>query len=417
MNKDVKYSGESTIPPDEIDLTDLDIFVTGNPQKVWSSLRHSEPVFWNNSPNGDGFWALTRYEDVKRAYLDQTTFSSANGTILGGSYKKEKDSASGKMLICSDQPEHPKLRKSARCAFNADIMERAAKSIEANLDSAFESLISDGGGDFAHAIARELPAGFLVSMFGISRSDAESLLNLTEKMIGIQDDSLSTKNPAVALAATQLEILDLMEQLLVDYRSRGSRGGDTLISLLADSGMTDEEILYNGLNVAVGGNETTPYTACAEIVALAEWPDQADDLYGNPGIAATAVEELLRWSSTNAYVQRTATRDVEVGGKLILAGDSVTLWNASANRDERVFCEPNRLNLRRSPNHHLAFGVGPHRCIGAKVAQMEIKLFTDYLVKNQIRLSPIGKASRLRSNFMLGYTALPVEVLGAGIVN
>lgn len=394
-----------------IDLTDLDLFTHGDPLEVWSILRQEDPIFWNESSSGDGFWALTRYADVHHAYLEKGVFSSASGTILGGSYQKEKDSASGKMLICSDQPEHPKLRKNARCAFNASIMESAARNIESNLDSAFERLLTDGGGDFAHDIARELPAGFLTAMFGVSRSDAETLLLLTEKMIGIQDESFSCANTEIALAATQLEILDMMDDLLSRTRRYRDSSEETLISILADSGMTDEEILYNGLNVAVGGNETTPYTACAEIVALSDWPDQADDLYRNPDISGSAVEEILRWSSTNAYVQRTATQDIEMEGKLISKGDSVTLWNASANRDELVFDNPNKLDFRRSPNPHLAFGVGPHRCIGAKVAQMEIKLFTDYLVRNQIRLAPTSGASRLRSNFMLGYTSLPVEVV------
>jgi cytochrome P450 len=394
-----------------IDLTDLDLFVDGDPHAAWRWLRENAPVYWNETPAG-GFWALTRHQDVHDAYVDSRTFSSAKGTVMGGSHRSESDTASGEMLICSDPPKHRLLRQQVHKAFATRMMEHAATRVTEYLGPALDRSLADGGCDFATDVARELPAGFLAAMFGLDRDEAGRLLDLTQRMIGHQDGHLGHAGSELELVATQVEIFDMMAELLEQRRRRPTEDLPSLLSSSTINGrpMSDDQILYNCLNVAVGGNETTPYTASAAVDTFIKHPSEVDRLYADWSLLPTAVEEVFRWTSTNAYVQRHATRDVEVGGVPIAAGDSVTLWNSSANRDAARFPAPDRFDVGRDPNHHLTFGIGAHRCIGQAAAQLEISLLLEQFVDRRLRFEPVSEPRRLRSNFMLGITSQPVHV-------
>jgi cytochrome P450 len=398
-----------------VDLDDLDLFVSGDPHRAWALLRESAPVYWNPTAGG-GYWALTRYADVAAVYLDPVTFSSRNGTVLGGSYRSGTDTASGQMLICSDAPEHRLLRQVVHQAFGRELMERAASHVRRYLNDALDQLTADGGGDFAGQVAPQLPAGLLAAMFSIGHDDACHLLRLTRTMIGFRDgEYLGTSGESMTLVGAQVEIFDFLAGLLAARRRDG--GGDDLISILLAASTngrawSEDQIVYNALNVAVGGNETTPFTASAIVEALIAQPGEADRLHGDPALIDTAVDELFRWTSTNAYVCRTATRDVIVRGTEIPAGATLTLWNSSANRDEEQFPDAGRLDLGRTPNHHLAFGLASHRCIGMSAARMEITVLVEELVRRGLRFALAGDIERLRSNFMLGIKHLPVEVTG-----
>ncbi|QNP67661.1 cytochrome P450 [Streptomyces genisteinicus] len=401
------------------DLADLDLFTDGDPHEAWRALRRDSPVHWNpaagdtaGGTGSSGFWALTRYQDVHDAYVDAALFSSRWGTVMGGSHRRDADSASGRMLIASDDPQHRLMRQQVHKAFLPALMDRARRVVRDYVDAALGRMLEDGGGDFATDVAPEPPAGLLAAMFGLGRTDALHLLALTRSMIGYQDPRYhSGSTPPAVLVSSQVEIFDLMMDLMETRRRAPS---DDLVSILLGASVngrpfTEDEVLYNCLNVAVGGNETTPFTASAAVQAFIDSPGQARLLRDDPGLLATAVEEVFRWTSTNAYVQRVATRDVELHGQLIRAGDAVTLWNASANRDEEKFPDADRFDVRRTPNRHIAFGVGVHRCIGMGAAQMEIGLLLREIARRGISFEAAGPPDRLRSNFMLGLTRLPVR--------
>ncbi|MFG2012768.1 cytochrome P450 [Micromonospora sp. NPDC048868] len=408
-----RSGGMETMSATVVDLDDLDLFVCGDPHAIWARLRREAPVHWNAGPDGTGHWALTRYADVAAAYVDPVTFSSRHGTVLGGSYRSATDTASGQMLICSDPPEHRLLRQQVHPAFGQQMMTKAAGYVRSYLTAALDRFVQAGGGDFATEVAPQLPAGLLTAMLGIGREDAFHLLGLTRRMIGFRDDEYASRSGGpMTLVAAQAEIFEFLGDLVV-HRRRNP--GNDLISILLQAringrALTEDQILYNALNVAVGGDETTPFTASAIVEALASHPVQARRLRDDPGLNRTAVEEFFRWTSTNAYVRRTATRDVDVRGVTIRAGDTVTLWNASANRDPDAFPSPDRLDLGRSPNQHLAFGVAHHRCIGMGAARMEIAMLTEEIARRGLRFEVSGPVRRLRSNFMLGITHLPVTV-------
>lgn len=400
-----------------VDLSDAGLFAHGDPHASWAWLRRNAPVYFNADPSqpGGGFWVLTRHADLMACYVDPATFSSQRGTVLGGSFRSETDTASGRMIICADPPEHRLLRQQVhRGGFGAAMSREIQATVTRFTDDALTRFVAQGGGDLATEVAPRLAAAVLVAMLGVDPDEADHLLGLSRAMIGHQDPEYTgDREPKLALADAQLRMFEFLADLV--ERRRAAPGEDLVSYLLSAriSGkpMTFEQILYNCLNVVVGGNETTPYTACAGVLALAEHPAQADRFYRDPDVLPTAVEEIFRWTSTNAYVGRTVTRDTRIRDVELPAGARVTLWNASANRDEDRFAHPDRFDVTRTPNHHLAFGAGPHRCVGQQVARQEITIFFDRLRRRGIRLEPSGPVARLRSNFMLGIKHLPVTVV------
>jgi cytochrome P450 len=398
----------------KVDLTDVDLFVRGGHLDAFRHLREHDPVYWNEGADGSRFWALTKYDDVQWAYREHELFSSSRGAVVGGSFQSSDDTAAGRMLVVADLPRHRLLKQVIHPALAHSVVEAVTAQVSTLVDRAVERMLADGGADFAVDVATELPAGALMVIMGIGRDEAHELIRLTRRMVGYRDEVFvdTGTDAGLRLAWLQAEVFDFFEDLLA---LRRRQPGDDFVSLLArarinDRPMSTEDILYNCMNMAVGGNETSSYTACTGLLALMEHPDQYDRLLADPGLLGTALDEILRWSSTNAYVQRMAKRDVERRGRLIRAGDSVTLWNVSANRDEEQYPDGDRFDVGRTPNRHLTYGSGIHRCIGAPVAQAELSLLFRRLLAAGVRCEPAGPARRLRSNFILGITSLPVRI-------
>lgn len=399
-----------------VDLTDIDIFVRGEHTEIFRRLRREEPIYWNEGADGNRFWALTTYEDVLWAYREHSLFSSERGAILGGSFRNEADTASGQMLVAMDLPRHRLLKQQIHPALATAVAANVNTQVRELVYRALDRAVADGGCDFAMDVALELPAGALMVVMGIGYEEAHELIRLTRRMVGYRDEHFvdTGDDERLRLADLQADIFDFFAEILV---TREPSSGDDLINVLLGSRingrrLSEEEILYNCMNVAIGGNETSSYTAATGLHTLMEHGDQYDVLLSEPGVVGTAVEEILRWSSTNAYVQRVAKADVRRGDVLIRAGDSVTLWNVSANRDESQFPDADRFDVRRTGNRHLSYGAGIHRCIGAGLAAVELSLLFERIAAQGIRFRPAGPPQRLRSNFILGVTSLPVEVTG-----
>ncbi|WP_320064492.1 cytochrome P450 [Micromonospora sp. RTGN7] len=397
-----------------IDLTDVDLFVRGAHLDAFATLRADDPVYWNEGADGSRFWALTKYDDVQWAYREHEVFSSSRGAVVGGSFQSADDTAAGRMLVVADLPRHRLLKQVIHPALSGAVVGAVSAQVAKLVDQAVDRLLADGGGDFAVDVATELPAGALMTIMDISWTDAHELIQLTRRMVGYRDEVfVDTGDDArLRLAWLQAEIFDFFEDLLAQRRRRP---GNDFVSLLAQARINDrplasDEILYNCMNLAVGGNETSSYTACTGLLALMQHPEQHERLLADHSLLGTALDEMLRWSSTNAYVQRVAKRDVERRGRQIRAGDSVTLWNVSANRDEEQYPDGDVFDVGRTPNRHLTYGSGIHRCIGAPVAQVELSLLFQRLLTAGVRCEPAGEPRRLRSNFILGITSLPVRI-------
>jgi cytochrome P450 len=399
------------VTTDAIDLTDPGLFVRGEHHAALRQLRETAAVWWNAADTG-GFWAVTRYDDAVRVYRDHVTFSSASGVMLGGSVHNEKDTASGRMLVAADPPRHRLLRAAMHPAFAGDMAKRVAASVDELTDIAVNRALRDGGCDFATDIAEELPVGALMAMVRIGDQDARHLVRLTRRMIEFRSPTGEEVDERIRLVGIHGEIFEFFADLVAERRKRP---GDDLVSLLLATTLngrklSEPDILYNCLNVAVGGNETSLYTACGGLVALANNPAQFDALAKDPDLLDSALAEMLRWTSVNAYVLRVAVRDTEIDGTPIRAGDRVTVWNVSANRDESQFADPDRFDVARHPNQHLAFGHGVHRCIGSTSGTAELSVLFGKLARRRIRVTLAGPVRRLHSNFILGITGLPVEL-------
>lgn len=397
------------------DLTDTSLFTTGRHLDVLRELRAEQPVYWNPTADGGGFWVLSRYADVVWAYREHTTFGSERGAVLGGSFRSVDDTAGGRMLVATDLPRHRLLKQVIHPALAAGVVARIGERVHELVDRAVGRAVAAGGADFATDIATEMPAAALMEVMGIGYEDAHHLIGLTRRMVGFRDETFvdTGGEQGLRLAWLQAEIFEFFADQVA---ARRRRPGDDLISRLIGAEingrrLSEEDIFYNCMNVAVGGNETSSYTACTGLLALIENPGEYDRLQADPALLPGALEEMLRWGSTNAYVQRVAKQDVEREGVLIRRGDSVTLWNVSANHDETQFREPERFDVTRSPNRHLSYGAGIHRCIGAPAAQLELSLLFQRLLVPGLRWRTAGEPRRLRSNFILGVTHLPIEVV------
>ncbi|MFG6200632.1 cytochrome P450 [Nonomuraea sp. JJY05] len=401
-----------------LDLNDTRLFTEQRHHEIFSLLRENDPVHWNAPSSGmPGYWVVSRYGDVAAAYSDTAMFSSVGGSVHGDSYRHEGDSAAGRMLSASDPPYHRLLRRQLRELFGADMTARVAVRAAERIGAAFDRALADGGCDFAADIAPELPAATIAELLGVSRSAACDLAALTRRIIGFRDPSFGGgDDDRLGLAVAQAEVFEFFATLIADRRVRP--GEDLVSALLAarvnGRPLPEEDVYYNCLNVAVGGNETTPYTATAGILALAENPGERAALDANPDLAEPAVGEILRWTSVNAYTRRIATADVVLAERKISRGDSVTLWNVSANRDDEQFGDASRFRVGRMPNRHLSFGFGIHRCIGSVMAQAELTALLRLMTERRLRVEVAGEPVRLRSNFIQGITSLPVVVTREG---
>jgi cytochrome P450 len=406
-----------THAPVTLDLNDLDVFASGRHHAVFDWLREHDPVHWQEpAGNTPGFWSLTRYHDIVRVYNEHVPFSSAYGVMLGGSFRNEVDTAANRMLVASDPPRQRLLRQAMHAVFAPHIGERVTRQVGELVDAALARAASDGGCDFATDVAPELPAGALMAVVGIPYPDARHLVSLTHQMIGFRDPALvpADGDDRLRLVGIQADIFEFFEDLIAERRADP---GDDLIGILLRAEVNgrplpEEDILYNCLNVAVGGNETTPYSACGGLLELMRAPAEYRLLRQRPELADGAVAEVLRLSSVNAYTHRVARVDQQIGGRTVTAGQSLALWNVAANRDPAVFADPHRLDLRRTPNRHIAFGSGIHRCIGAQFGVGELTALVRRLAEGQVRFEPDGEPVRLRSNFMLGFSSLPVRAVG-----
>lgn len=398
-----------------VDLDDVDLFARGEHLDVLARLRDEDPVHRQVAPDGSYHWAITRYDDVLWAYHHHELLGSSHGAIVGGSFGREQDVAGNRMLVASDLPRHRMLKRQIQPWMTSRVARDVAQLTTQLVSSAWDRLASDGGGDLAEDVAPALPIAALMTVMGISYDAAASLVTMTRRMIGFRDERWvdTGDDEGLRLAWLQLEILEFFADLVADRRARP---GDDLVSHLLAARvngrpLSEDEVLFNCLNVAVGGNETTSHTACSGAAALLEHPESYESLRAAGTVTDAAVDELLRVSSTNAYVQRVARRDLELHGSLIREGDSVTLWNVSANHDERRFEEPRRLDLTRSPNPHLSYGSGLHRCVGSPLARAELTSFFQVVAASPVALRSAGDPPRLRSNFILGVPSMPVEVV------
>lgn len=399
----------------EINLLDPDRFVLGVPHEWFTYLRREAPVFKHPEPGGRGFWVVTRYDDVVTVNRDSQTYSSEQqrgGVTALEDLPPNADLASeGRMMLTMDPPDHTRYRSLVNRGFTPRMIGALASGIRAAVGTILDRVIAKRDCDFVIEVAAELPLQVIAQLLGVPFEDRHKLFEWSNRMIGSRDPEYAVSEELVRSAAIEM----FMYSGALAAKRRQRPRADIVTALLnADiDGDRLSEVDFNlfFLLLAVAGNETTRNALAHGVNTLIDHPDQYRILAENPALVPSATEEILRWASPVMYFRRNVTRDTEVRGRPIKAGDKVSLWYISANRDEEIFPEPFKFDVTRSPNEHVAFGGGgAHYCLGANLAKMEINIMLEELVKRVKSVERIGEVRRLRSNFINGIKHLPVRM-------
>lgn len=410
---------------DEIDLGN-DAFVERIPHETFALLRREAPVWWYDWPGGRGFWCVTKHADVVSVSRDTKTFSSAQGANLED--LDEEMMAARRSMLETDPPRHTRLRGLVGPPFTP----RAVKAYELALRELTREILDRalplGEFDFVEEIAKELPIRVLARLLGTPDSDTDRLIDWGDRMIANTDPDYadvlhdSPESEAYRLvpfrSPAALELFEYGHALAAERR-REPR--DDLVSKLVHTEidgerLTEREFDTMFLLLVVAGNETTRQAIAHGMLALVEHPDQWERLRGDPQLAwERGADEILRWSSPVLHFRRTATADTEIRGQPVAAGDKVVVWYVSANFDEEVFEAPERFDVGRSPNRHLTFGGGgPHYCLGAHLAKLEVQVLFDELLPRLDALEVTGPVERMRTNFTNAIKRMPVRVTARG---
>ncbi|MFI0480773.1 cytochrome P450 [Actinomadura sp. 9N215] len=381
--------------------------------EVWRGLRSGDPVHWQpETEHGPGFWAVTRHRDVSGVLRDPARFTSERGNVLVTLLHGE-DAGSGRMLAVTDGPRHTELRRLLLRAFAPRALEGVVRQVRRTtrrlLVEALEKTRDTEACDFAQAIASYIPLATICDLLDVPAADRDHVLALTRSALASDYE----RPEAGADRAARGEILLYFTDLV---RARRRAPGADVISLLATADLGgggrlgDEDIVLNCYSLIMGGDETSRLAMIGAVRALIDNPDQWRALRRGDVTVESAAEEVLRWTTPTMHFGRVATSDVELCGRTIAAGDVVTLWLASANRDESVFAEPDRFDLARSPNPHLSLGYGPHFCLGAYLGRVEISTVLDALRTFVSGIDRAGPERRIYSNFLSGLSSLPVTM-------
>jgi cytochrome P450 len=409
--------------PADIDLTDPDTFADGPPHDIWDHLRDADPLHWHEptalTPDSEGFWCLTRYGDVEWAARQPALFSSSTGGDRSGGGTLIEDLptgfAAGVLLNMTDDPRHHHLRR----VVSPSVAPRRLRSIESALaercDAFLDAAVAAGRCDVLTDIAAELPLQAIASLLGVPQDDRHFLLDWADATLDYHDRNPGETTARVSDASAEMS--SYCRRVIDDRRACPS---DDLMSAAVAADLPEAaepggplsdlelEMLFHLLVAA--GSETTRNSITAGLLALVDQPDDWAALRRDPNLVPGAIEETLRWASSTIYNRRTATAEIELHGRTIRAGDKVVLWWQAANFDPRAFDTPERFDIRRSPNPHLAFGAGSHLCLGANLARLEIRLVLDGLLARVERIELDGPAERTRSNKHAGFRHAPVTL-------
>ncbi len=393
-----------------VNLCDRDTYVGGVPHDIFEMLRREAPVFWHPEDDGKGFWALTRYADVVTVNRDNVLFSSARGSALIGDLAREQLEQQRLMMLNMDPPMHTRYRLLVNKGFTPRTIGKLEERTRDYARGIIDRVAEQGECDFVTDVAAELPLQVIAEIMGVPQEDRHKVFEWSNRMIGA-DDPEYRGTPEEAFSAS-MELYAFANQLAAEKRANPS---DDIISVLLQAEvdgerLTETEFDLFFLLLAVAGNETTRNLISHGMLALIEHPDERARLLADPSLLPSTVEEMLRWGTPVMHFRRTATRDIEIAGQPIAEGDKVVIWYISANRDETVFADPYRFDITRSPNEHVAFGGGgPHFCLGANLARLEIRIIFDEVMRRLPDMELAGPVQRLRSNFINGIKHMPVR--------
>lgn len=392
---------------DEIDLMELGAFESGQDHELFARLRDEDPLHWNSEGDaGPGFWSVTRYEDVVAVANNHAAFSVREGTQIASRRAEGKGAPS---IHHVDPPDHGPLRRIAAPHIRPVKVKALQPDILAVIDELLDAHVGQGPFDMVREISSQLPLVMIGRLLGAPLEDCPHLLRWTNQMAS--EDPDYSEGPETAARARD----DVFEYFRGLEEERRACPADDLISVLTAAELDGQPLSRGHLDayyliLMVAGNETTRNLLSGGTLALQENPQWWDAIREQPGRTRLLVEEMVRWVSPVISMRRTATRDVEIHGKSVRAGDKVVMWFNSANRDPRAFEQPDVFIGDRHPNDHVGFGWGEHACIGANLARLEAQLFFSRVAERNLAIQVVEDPKRLRSNFFRGIKSLTVQL-------
>ena len=390
------------------DFLDVATFAGGHPHALYKDLRQSAPVFWNPEPNGPGFWALTRYADVYAVDHDFQNYSSSP-TIMIPNPPPGQTGALGEatMMLMMDPPQHTAFRKLIRAEFTRPAASERGLRLHDLARQIVDGVIERGECDFVAEVAGEMPSYVIAELMGLPLDDGRELYKLTE----IIHSAPETLPPGAGGEAVG-KMFAYGMQVIAEKRARPADDLATRLLQAEVDGkrLTDPEFLLFFLLLIDAGGDTTRNLLSAGLLALQQNPEQLAWLIADlPARLPSAREELLRYTSPVIYMRRTATRDTRIGDTAIKGGDKVVMYFGAANRDPDQFDQPDALDLSRDPNEHIAFGGGPHVCLGQHLARIEIDAILAEVLTRMKTLEITAPPEWLASTFISGPKSLAVR--------
>jgi cholest-4-en-3-one 26-monooxygenase len=405
---------------DTIDIINPDLFVQrGYPHEEWTLLRREAPVYWYERPNiVPSFWAITRHADLIEVSRRPDLFNSVPPDRPLFVFKRDPnqprtEEAVFHTLLTMNPPEHGAYRGVVNKRFTPNAIGKLRDQIEDVTTAVLDDVVQRTECDFVTEVAAKLPLAVISEMFGIPRKDWDRMFRLSNEMIAAEDEEFHrTESIRDNVERARMDFFEYFSGLIAD-RQKSPR--DDLSTALTHATVNGapmplfEQLSYFALLI-IAGNETTRNAITGGLHALVEHPDQWRLLRNDLSLIPTATDEILRWVSPVVQFTRIATRDTVLRGQSIRAGDFLGLFYPSANRDEEVFADPFRFDVTRSPNPHLAFGIGEHYCLGANLARLELQVMFRQLMERLEHAEMTGPIQRMRSNFVGGIKHMPVRL-------
>ncbi|UOZ05531.1 cytochrome P450 [Amycolatopsis sp. WQ 127309] len=393
-----------------VDLFDADFFAEGDPHPVWAAMRARAPLHRQVLPDGRSFRSVTRFHDACRVLGDHRVFTSERGSVL--TQLGVDDISAGRMLVSTDPPRHGELRRPLNARLSARTLAAWDDRIRRAVLRFLEPALDGGEWDVAER-AYELPMTVAGSLLGIPESDWGELVRWTAMAAAPDDTRFRVRSSGATLAIAHHQLFEYFGAQVKlrrdDDQARTDLIGHLMTMTAGGAPLTDEEVVYNCYSILLGANATTPHTVSGTILALAEHEGQLRRVLDDPGLAPQLVEEGLRWTSAANSFLRYAVADTELSGGRVEAGEAVAVWIGSANRDESVFADPYRFDVTRTDNRHIAFGHGPHYCLGATLARLTFRILFDEFFRRFGTIEVTGPPRHLASVFIAGLTSLPVR--------
>jgi cytochrome P450 len=406
--------GAFDVPIEEVNPLNAHLFLEDRWQEHFARLRAEDPVHFNELETSGRYWSITKYDDVRAVDGDWETYSSASGITLGLSAEKMQGEALPQQLtpfIAMDPPDHTEQRKTVRGVSAPSNLRNIEPMIRERTAALLDSLPEDEAFDWVDTVSIELTTLMLATLFDFPMEDRRKLTRWSDIVFAIP-------GPGGVVETQQQKIDELFEcvayfEKLWDER-RGQAGFD-LVTMLANGEHTKDmsafEHLGNLLLLIVGGNDTTRNTMTGSVYGLHKFPNNFEKLKADPSLIEKFVPEVIRWQTPLAYMRRTATKDTVLNGKEIKKDDQLLMWYISANMDEDVFDNPEVLDIdRENADRQLSFGYGIHFCMGSRVAELQLRVFWEEMLKRFDTIEVLAEPERVFSSFVHGYASMPVKV-------